>query len=76
MRLRSLCPPYLVRRVRRIWFEHRHPDCPWLPEATILFLDNWLKGSDRAMFRIGSWGVIPPYTSPAPSPGPRPGVIC
>jgi SAM-dependent methyltransferase len=52
VRLKSLRPPYIFRRLYDIYFQRKHPNCPWLSPAAILLLDNWLKASDRAW----EWG--------------------
>lgn len=52
MRLRSLRPRYVLRRLGQIRFELEHPECPWLPRSTVLLLDNWLKPTDVGI----EWG--------------------
>ena len=52
MRIHSLRPAYLTRRIRQIRFEKRNPDAPWLTPSAILLLDGFLKHSDVGL----EWG--------------------
>ena len=52
MNLNTFRPRYFFRRLCDIYFQRKHPDCPWLSPAAILLLDNWLKKTDRAL----EWG--------------------
>lgn len=52
MRISSLRPAYLTRRLRQQAFQRRHPDAPWLTEASILLLDTWLRPTDAGL----EWG--------------------
>jgi len=49
MRVSSLRPNYLTRRLSQIAFQKRSPDCPWLSPAAILLLSEWLKPTDHGI---------------------------
>lgn len=52
MNLATFRPPYFVRRLYDIYFQRKHPDCPWVSPAAILLMDSWLKNTDQAF----EWG--------------------
>lgn len=53
MRLASLRASYFFTRLRQMSFTCTHRDCPWLTEAAVILLDNWLKPGDRGV----EWGA-------------------
>ena len=42
----------MVRRIRQMQFQQRHPDAPWLAEPAVLLLDSYLKPSGVGL----EWG--------------------
>ncbi|MEI8196419.1 MAG: hypothetical protein WCI73_10960 [Phycisphaerae bacterium] len=52
MKLSSLRPAYISARLSQRAFWRRHPDAPWLAQSAILFLESWLKTTDRGI----EWG--------------------
>lgn len=52
MRISSLRPGYLIRRLRQIAFCRQCPDCPWIASDAVLLLSEWLKPTDRGI----EWG--------------------
>lgn len=52
MRLASLRPSYVIRRLAQKRFVRRMPDAPWLTESAVLLLSEWLKPTDTGL----EWG--------------------
>lgn len=52
MNLNTFRPPYLIRRIRQMCFEKKHPGTPWLTESAVLLLDSYLKDTDVGL----EWG--------------------
>lgn len=50
---RHRTPRYLGDRMALAWYEHRHPQAPWLTREAVRFLDSWLRPSDRCF----EWGA-------------------
>jgi predicted O-methyltransferase YrrM len=52
MKLHSLRPEYLFKRLRQLRFEKSQPEAPWLTQSAILLLDSYLKPTDAGI----EWG--------------------
>lgn len=49
---RHWTPRYIYHRLGLMVYERTHPDTPWLTQASVDILENWLKPGDRGI----EWG--------------------
>lgn len=52
MRLATLAPDYLPKRLRLWWYRSHHPRDPWLVESAVSVLTEWVRAGDK----VFEWG--------------------